>query len=852
MYAAACIIQRVNRKFPDFVELPALDPADAGAARFGGKALGLARLGREGYRTPEGFAVAAGIEPPNRWPAEARAALERRCAELLAGGPIAVRSSALGEDSERRSFAGLFETSLNVRDVPSAMAATTRTIASGASERVRTYSGGKGAVPVGVIFQRMIAPRAAGVLFTRDPLGRDPGSVLEAVAGLGESLVSGRAAPERWRIYRTGFGTIESRREPGPTTVVSETEARALAAAGKLLAERWKLDLDLEWALGPDRTVWWLQARPITTGAPWKPPEVLRAAPRPDDGPVTVWSTWNLRESLPDPIPRLTWSLMRHVLVPMFTREFMGVPESSPLFPQASPADLVDGRLCFNMNALLASPILGGILARAVGGIDARAGRTTARLIEEGILRPRRIRWGLAGRTRARLQLAWRLARKVPKLFRPREALRALARADDRLATRPPVAELDDLRLIREILMVELPESKILEEDGLLFAIAGALGVAADGSFRGWPEAKRRLAAAGEGSHTLMISLAIDRLVADAQPLDGRFSSGSAAEILRALRTSAPKDAASAEWLRSLDYFLARFGHRAPKEIDLAVPRWIEEPGMIVDLVRSRLLAPGAQTVTDRTRRLRAERRASIDDAVARAPLWRRPLMRLLARAVPELLPLREAPKHHMMSALLRARRAALELGRRLLERKILTSTEDVFHLEIEELEALARGVGLTADEARRRVERRRQDLEMFLKQEPPDFLRSDGVPVVDPEESESSGSPDGSLRGAGVGGGVADGPARILDQPDPRRVRAGDVLVMRFADPAWTPLFSTAAAVVMDVGGEMCHAAVITSELGIPGVFGVPGATHLLKEGERVRVDGNTGRVVRIGPGTI
>ncbi|HEY3227265.1 MAG TPA: PEP/pyruvate-binding domain-containing protein [Planctomycetota bacterium] len=834
----------MKKNSPTFIDLSVLDPAAPGAALFGGKAVGLASLRREGYRTPEGFAVSAVTESPDRWRGEARAELGRRCAELLRGGPIAVRSSALGEDSERRSFAGLFETSLGVRDVPTAMAAAARTIASGAAERVRSYAGGSDPIPVGVVFQRMITPRAAGVLFTRDPVGRDPASVLEAVEGLGESLVAGRAAPERWRIYRTGFGTIEARRSAAGPPVLSESEVRTVAAAGKTLAERWKRDLDLEWSLDQDGSVWWLQARLITTGAPWTPPEVIRSAPDADEGPVTVWSTWNLRESLPDPIPRLTWSLLRHALIPIFTRELLGVPAGSPVFSQASPADLVDGRICFNMNALLSSPILGSFLPRALSGIDARAGRTTARLIADGILRPRRLPWGPGGRMRARLRLVWRLAMKLPRLLRPREALRSLARADELLARRPPVADLDDRMLIREILMLDLPESRVLKEDGLLFAIAGALALAADGFFRTWPEAKRRLAAAGAGTHTLMISLGIDRLVAEAGPLDGRFSSGTAVEILRTLRASADRDEAAAGWLRSLDQFLSRFGHRAPKEIDMAVPRWVEEPGMIVDLVRSRLLAPGTETVTDRTRRLRVERRVWVDDAVARAPFWKRPLMRFLARALPEVLPLREAPKHHMMAGLLRARRAALELGRRFVERKVLGSAEDVFHLEIEELEALARGAGLSAGEARHRVERRREALEGFRRKETPDFLRSDGVPVDYPDISAPGGNPDGSLRGAGVGGGIAEGPARILEQPDPRRVRPGDVLVMRFADPAWTPLFSAASAVVMEVGGEMCHAAVIARELGIPGVFGVPGATRLLKEGQHVRVDGNAGIV--------
>jgi pyruvate,water dikinase len=75
-----------------------------------------------------------------------------------------------------------------------------------------------------------------------------------------------------------------------------------------------------------------------------------------------------------------------------------------------------------------------------------------------------------------------------------------------------------------------------------------------------------------------------------------------------------------------------------------------------------------------------------------------------------------------------------------------------------------------------------------------------------------------------------------------------GDVIVMEFADPGWTPLFPRAAAVVMEVGGAMCHAAVIARELGIPAVFGVSAATARLKDGERVVVDGSAGTVTRAG----
>ena len=137
----------------------------------------------------------------------------------------------------------------------------------------------------------------------------------------------------------------------------------------------------------------------------------------------------------------------------------------------------------------------------------------------------------------------------------------------------------------------------------------------------------------------------------------------------------------------------------------------------------------------------------------------------------------------------------------------------------------------------------RRRQLERFRAERPPDFLRSDGVPV---EDQAPTTSQDGVLHGTAVSAGRVSGPVRILTAPDPRAMRDGDVIVMEFADPGWTPLFPRAAAVVMEVGGLMCHAAVVAREMGIPAVFGVRGATRHLREGETVDVDGTAGTVER------
>ncbi|MBI3724026.1 hypothetical protein HY251_08755 [bacterium] len=118
--------------------------------------------------------------------------------------------------------------------------------------------------------------------------------------------------------------------------------------------------------------------------------------------------------------------------------------------------------------------------------------------------------------------------------------------------------------------------------------------------------------------------------------------------------------------------------------------------------------------------------------------------------------------------------------------------------------------------------------------------MRSDGVPVL-PPAAPADDAP-GLLRGTGIGAGRASGPVRVLREPDPAALREGDVLVVSFADPGWTPLFPRAAAIVMEVGGSMCHAAVVAREMGIPSVFGVRRATELLVPGQRVLVDGVAG----------
>jgi pyruvate,water dikinase len=186
-----------------------------------------------------------------------------------------------------------------------------------------------------------------------------------------------------------------------------------------------------------------------------------------------------------------------------------------------------------------------------------------------------------------------------------------------------------------------------------------------------------------------------------------------------------------------------------------------------------------------------------------------------------------------------------LELGRRLASAGVLDAPEDVFHLRWNELERIDGVWPLPpplADELRALVARRkakRAELE--------------GTPLVDPRLlGGAEGAGDVLLRGTPGSPGVAEGPVRIVrESAEFGKLRPGDVLVAPYTNPAWTPLFERAAAVVVDSGGPASHAAIVAREYGIPAVMATVDGTRRLSDGQRVRVDGSRGLVLHAAPKT-
>jgi pyruvate,water dikinase len=254
---------------------------------FGGKAVSLGAALRAGLPVPPGVAVPAPLVDAIAQAAYG-AMTDLLDPVLVPSERLAVRSSAVGEDSSGASFAGQHVTKLNVRaaQLEDAVRAVWQSARSDAALAYRARKGLSLEPSIGVVVQALIEPVAAGVLFTRNPITGVNERLIEAAWGLGEAIVNGAVTPDRFRVDASGRvieitpgdkdvkvwygdddGTIEMSVPDDLRTVpcLSSSHLDALHDLAERCHHVWGPDLDIEWALGPDEAVYLLQCRPITT-----------------------------------------------------------------------------------------------------------------------------------------------------------------------------------------------------------------------------------------------------------------------------------------------------------------------------------------------------------------------------------------------------------------------------------------------------------------------------------------------------------------------------------------------------------------------------------------------------------
>ncbi len=775
---------------------------------------------------------------------------------------VAVRSSATAEDLPDLSFAGQQDTYLNIVGQAALLDALVRCWASLWTARAIAYRARNGIaqeeVTLAVVVQKMVQSEASGVMFTANPMSENRDQiVIDATIGLGEALVSGLVEPDNYTVDgdriaaktlgakalvihgKTDGGTATVKRDNASLQALPDAAILELARLGRRIERVFGEPQDIEWTwAGGKLSI--VQSRPITTLYP--------ALSGNDEGRFLALFSMGAMQGMLDPFTPLgidTFKTLVGAIAPLF-----GLPGS--IEGQRGLYE-AGNRIFFNFTPLLRSKPGRGFLSLYTSAIDPGSNGIAARLMEDPRLALRKpgmklrtamgflwvgksIAFNVLRSNVAPAKARARIQRFVQEFVSDIEARNAgvgnlserVALMEEVLRSLPPVFY---RRLVPCIAAGQVPLQLLLR----LFS-----------KIPNGPETVMELTRGLPFNVTTEMDLtlwAVSRAIKADASSERYFNVGDAASLARDyMQKKLPPLSQEA-----IAGFMDRYGMRGVGEIDLGRPRWREEPTSLFQSIKSYLAMPDGDKAPDevfkRGRQAAAEARIKLLGMARLLPggRLRVPGVDGMIRRIRELAGLRETPKFSAVKALTAMREGLLASGRDLKAAGILENEGDIFFLRVAELKAVAAGEDR---DWKALVTGRREFYGREKKRRRiPRVLLGDGTAFYDGMGASGSDGP-GVLSGSPVSAGVVEGTVRVVFEPHATELLHGEILVCPGTDPAWTPLFLAAAGLVMEVGGVMTHGSVVAREYGIPAVVGVHEATSRLKTGQRVRVDGSSGRV--------
>lgn len=812
----------------------------------GGKGANLARLTQAGFQVPPGFVVTGAVYEafvagdtefqratealdygqPERLHEQCRVIRERlveldlpemiqddlraRLSPLLDAGPVAVRSSSTLEDLAGAAFAGQHDTYLNVNSAEDVVDALRRCFASLWEDRAARYRFERGFSEIrptmAVVVQAMVASEVAGVAFSMNPITGDLGEVvINSAYGLGETVVSGEGEVDQYVLNKetgellsntigekshairgteTGTETVEIGEDRKNASSLSESELSALCALTRKVERYYAFPQDIEWGLAQGQ-LYLLQSRPITQFTP-------------------RWTRDESAERFPNVITPLTWDFtcegFHKSLV--YSLGLMGLPSFEGRW-----FDRFDDYIYGNQTAV--QLFTGGEQVAFDSVEELRALvpviREKYRWVQQlPITWARDLDWYL-------LTLGRLSAVDLGRLSD--DALLHHIHEVDALGTdyfKPNIAISITQGMLHKILfrllcLVMTQDKAVKLHDGLTCFCETKTGVVNNELHR-----LSVIIRKNEGLKTLILGT----------PRRDIIENG----LLQAFP----------EFAKTFARFIEVHGHREV-DFDAYIPPWQGQPWVVLENLRLMLQRDDAEDPADRERALRTRLQEAEKLYFNSVPedlhFFASELLRL-TRAYTALDDL----EHYQTTRLgIPMRHALVEAGLRLQKRGVLHEPEDVFFLQKPTLACLL--TNGDSDDTGRAEAQKNKSLYLEHRDQTPAWIQG---------ETALEEAVDGEfLRGTPGSPGQAEGEVFLVHSVDDfPRFPAGSVLVARTTNPAWTPLFYTARAVITESGGPLSHGAVTAREVGLPAVMAVRGVLDTLENGTRVRVDGSNGTV--------
>ncbi|HEX3526542.1 MAG TPA: rifamycin-inactivating phosphotransferase [Thermoanaerobaculia bacterium] len=752
-------------------------------------------------------------------PDDLAAAITRRLRPLVrlgeqAQAAYAVRSSATAEDLPTASFAGQHDTYLNVVGPAAILQHVSRCWASLFTERAVTYRLRNGFDPrkvhMAVVVQRMVFPRAAGVLFTADPVtGNRKVASVEAGFGLGEALASGLVNAD---VYKVRDGevvakVIATKQQEQPA--LTDSQAVRLAQLGRRIEAHFGSPQDIEWCLVDD-DFQIVQSRPITT---------LFPIPEAGDRENHVYVSVGHQQMMTDPMKPLGLSVWQ-----------LTTPR---------PMAEAGGRLFVDVTQILATPSSRPGLLAMLGRSDPLIGDALQTLLDRGDFIPSLPdagpAWTPPGAGAASIETDPAI---VAELIERSQASIAAVKRDIQTKSGPALLDfiLEDLQERRrqvdprslQVVMAGMEATWWLNEHLQ--------------AWLGEKNAADTLAQSAPHNVTSEMGLALLDVADVIRPhpdvvafLEQVEDEGFLDELPRLAGGREARDAIRA--------WLDKYGMRCVGEIDITRPRWSERPTMVVPMILGHVKSFGPGEAERRFERGRQEAREKEEDLLARlrdlpGGQQKADETKRMIDRVRTFAGYREYPKYGMVSRYFVYKQALLKEAERLVQAHVLREKEDIFYLRFQELQEVVR-TGQVDDQL---IRQRKDAFRSYQSLTPPRVLTSDGEAVAGSYRRDDL--PAGALAGLPVSAGTVEGRARVVLDMAEADLEPGDILVTAYTDPSWTPLFVAIKGLVTEVGGLMTHGAVIAREYGLPAVVGVEHATRLIRDGQRIRVHGTEGYV--------
>lgn len=781
--------------------------------------------------------LAAGI------PSDVEEATAQYLSKLGEEYAYAVRSSSTAEDLPHASFAGQQDTYLNVIGTEAILQHIRQCWASLYTDRAVMYRMQNGfdhsQVKISVIVQRMVFPEASGILFTADPVTSNRKLLtIDASYGLGEALVSGivsadgykvrdeeivdkKIATKKLAVYGRPEGGTETRDihpDQQKTQTLTDKQIMELARIGRQIEAHFSYPQDIEWCLANDE-FYIVQSRPITT---------LYPIPYANDQENHVYVSVGHQQMMTDPIKPLGLS-------------FYLLTTPAPMRPAG-------GRLFVDVTPVLSTHAGREHIINTLGHSDLLVKDALLTLIQRGDFVPTLDTENTEKSRSADREGKSTTASEVWVEYDKAIVSELIKKTQDSIAELKHTIKaksgtalfdfiLEDIQQLKKILF-DPQSSKIIMETMNASAWINEHMY----EWLGEKNAADILSQSVPHNITSEMGLALLDVADVIRPYPDIIHFLQEAEDNRFLDELVKFDGGQ-KAQDAIYAYLDKYGMRCVGEIDMTRTRWSEKPITLVPLILGNIrnFEPNASQVKfEQGRQEALSKEQELLDQLKRLPDGEQKAKETKQRIdlIRDFSGFREYPKYGMVNRYFIYKQALLGEAEQLVQAGVIQDKEDIYYLTFDELHEVVRSHTLD----QQLIMNRKDEYQRYEKLTPPRVMTSDGEMIAGRYHRDNL--PPGAIAGLAVSSGIIEGRARVILNIEDANLEDGDILVTSFTDPSWTPLFVAVKGLVTEVGGLMTHGAVIAREYGLPAVVGVDDAVILIKDGQRIRVNGTEGHI--------